>query len=104
MSSIAWLTTPPCSNASKFSFTAFTLPGRVTTSVLLIVPATGRASAANGVFCNELASKTWTIPGASRSKSGRTACAGGQRHTLMKIRKAHALQASYRAHQSPCPR
>lgn len=66
--------TPPPSNASRFSLTAFTLPGRVTTSVSPTVPATGRASAASGVFCSDAAIMRCTSPGASRSMRGRIAC------------------------------
>lgn len=53
-----------------FSWTALTLPGSVTMSVFLIVPATGRESAARGVAWSEELRTRWTIPGASRSSNG----------------------------------
>jgi len=71
--SSAWSSTPAVSKASRFSFTALTLPGRVTTSVLPMVPATGRESDARGVCFREEDRIRWIKPGAWRSMSGDTA-------------------------------
>jgi len=54
MSSMACSRTPAVIKASRFSFTAFTLPGKVVTSVFPIVPATGRESAASGVYFRDV--------------------------------------------------
>lgn len=69
MRSRAWAKTPSANKASKFSLTAFTLPGRVMMIVFLIVPATGRDKAANGVRFREEDRMRCTKPGASRSNS-----------------------------------
>ena len=52
---------------------ALTLPGRVTTSVFLIVPATGLDNAASGVCLIEAESTRCTIPDAYRSIKGEIA-------------------------------
>src|ERR1700685_1030039 len=70
---MACSTTPPESNASRFSLTALTLPGRVTTSVFLIVPATGLDKAAKGVCFKDVDIMRCTRPGASRSIRAETA-------------------------------
>lgn len=49
----------------RFSLTAFTLPGRVTTRVLFRVPATGRDSTASGVYLRPPWNIACTTPGAS---------------------------------------
>ena len=49
----------------RFSLTALTLPGSVTTRVLLPVPATGRESTASGVCFKPPWYIAWTMPGAS---------------------------------------
>jgi len=70
MSSIACSITPAWNKASRFSFTAFTLPGSVVIKVFLIVPATGLESAAKGVCLRDEEIMRWTRPGAGRSMSG----------------------------------
>ena len=67
--------TPRPESPSKhaiFSFTAFTLPGRVVTSewLPLMVPATGLARAAKAVWVKDDDSMRCTRPDASLSMSG----------------------------------
>lgn len=66
----AWVITPELRSAEMFSPAALGLPGKVTTSVDPIVPATGREREARGVIWIDELSKRWTTPGAERSKSG----------------------------------
>ena len=75
--SIACSATPPKSNASKFSLTALTLPGRVTMRVSLIVPATGLDRAAKGVCVKDVDIIRCTRPGAFFSMRGEIACNQG---------------------------
>ena len=71
-----------------FSWTALTLPGSVTMSVFLMVPATGRESAASGVAWSEAFRTRWTIPGASRSSNGLIAYIQGAHNQFMSCTRA----------------
>lgn len=64
----------------RFSLTAFTLPGRVTTSVLFRVPATGRDRTASLVYFRPPWYIAWMTPGASLRKrnTARASSRGGQ--------------------------
>ena len=67
----------PCANCGRtkprHSSTALALPGRLTISVRLHIPAAARLSMARGVTCIERARIASAMPGASRSMTARVA-------------------------------
>jgi len=78
--------------ASRFSFTALTLPGRVTTRVFPMVPATGRESDASRVCFKEEDRIRWINPGAWRSISGDTAYERGKMKGLNPKNRQREIQ------------
>ncbi len=72
-------------------------------SVFLIVPATGRESAASGVAWNDAFKSRCTIPEASRSRSGLIAYETLEVNTTnLNQTFAYRPLESYRAHRSRC--